>query len=706
MRKYAIDTKLLPKVWLTWASTKNRQFNKRYWLNCQTGQKKDKPESWMRYRNENDAGNSWYNGRDKDDKTVPFGIYYEHSHDKIWFNSGTNVRFAYAKYHKDIDRLELMGVTLDTSRKEEAREWKCMGGHYFIGKDKSVIDADGNVCTRFSTPEGYWNVYKMKNYIQLLLRLHVTKSFVEEFRKFIGADYFTIGNGNTVTIEHPWHLQKWYDTVQKCKSAGKQHQLVAVLAELPLTDEHELATKYSFKNVKYEHGGYYYNSHTIACFERVNDEWSVIREFRRRNDDVYSEIQRVYIDEKNTVRIASPTKDGWIPARTVNSSWSGYRPIFVNLEEATEKCKRIKYITSAINNLNVDKYDVFNTILVSMRFPDVEQLIKLGHYNITTRIINSYTPMADLKDMFGVYNKNESNILRKIGLTKFQLDTIVEQNEGRYFDTSLVKRMRMMLGDNLTAIDNETFKKYAKACKQLNRYWWHDSDYRMRSMNIDQTKFFKNIVRIGERHDTIYNVVNDLINSYDRLEYGTRPVVNWYFDDYSEAVRVHDAVVELKRVQDEARQALYNMEAAERRKREEEKRKKIDKERKVYEYEDDNYIIRLPKSVAEIVEEGSTQRICIGGYTARHSEGNTNLFFLRKKDAENVPFYAIEMNNNKSIVQIHGFANKWLGNDPDAIPTVIRWLRKHGITCDDKILTCKSSGYGATRDYVPMPVVD
>ena len=64
------------------------------------------------------------------------------------------------------------------------------------------------------------------------------------------------------------------------------------------------------------------------------------------------------------------------------------------------------------------------------------------------------------------------------------------------------------------------------------------------------------------------------------------------------------------------------------------------------------------------------------------------------------------MNNSKVINQIHGYCNKWLGNNPEAIPTVIRWMRKNGIKCDNKILTCKSTGYCMRNDYVPMPKVD
>ena len=126
---------------------------------------------------------------------------------------------------------------------------------------------------------------------------------------------------------------------------------------------------------------------------------------------------------------------------------------------------------------------------------------------------------------------------------------------------------------------------------------------------------------------------------------------------------------------------------------------------KKYEYEDDLYVIRLPKDSSEIITEGSKQSICIGGYTTRHANGETNLFFLREKSNPDKPFYAIEMNRN-IIIQIHGFGNKWLGNNPEAIPTVIRWLRKNGISCSNEILTCTARGYGKVNEYIEMPVVD
>jgi hypothetical protein len=227
----------------------------------------------------------------------------------------------------------------------------------------------------------------------------------------------------------------------------------------------------------------------------------------------------------------------------------------------------------------------------------------------------------------------------------------------------------------------------------------------LNDLHIDRKKFLKNLCRIGHRYPSAYGIAADLLNDY-RWLYNDRPEIDWYFDSFSDLTRAHDAISEIKRRRDEERRAMWDKQAAERLKRQEEKRKEIDENRKQYEYEEDNYIIRLPKDLNELVTEGNKQHICIGGYTNSHAMGVTNLFFLRKKECPDMPFYAIEMNNNKKIIQIHGFGNKWLGNDPEAIPTVIRWLRKHEISCTNEILTCKSQGYCAVNEYVPMPIVD
>ena len=414
----------------------------------------------------------------------------------------------------------------------------------------------------------------------------------------------------------------------------------------------------------------------------------------------------MYIDHNNKSRCVSKTAEGWVPARATSGRYYGGYTYFANPQEAKNKCKRIKYILESAAELRDECTK--NFLVTALRFSDIEQMCKLGYTDAMISITASSTPKAELKSLFGgYYNEKAKNLLKKINMTKPQLDYHMTHKANGYYSTSDgLEKMRNMFGNDLTYIDIESFKKYYEGCKQICRVFWGGLDRYTRTLGIEEMKFFKNLVRLSSKAESVYNIANDTINAYTYLDADARPEIDWYFDDISDLVRAHDALTELRRRKEAEWRARWDMSAKQRLEEDEKHRQKVDEKRKEYEYEDEEYIIRLPKDLNEIVNEGNIQSICIGGYTDRHARGNTNIFFMRKKNCEEIPFYAIEMTNDKSIVQIHGHCNQWLGCHPEAIPTVVRWLRKNGIQCDEKILTCKAKGYRATKEYVPMPIVD
>ena len=702
---YKIDTKLLPKVWVTWASTKNGEFNKRYFLNCQTGKKKDKPEPWMHYTAERDIIRSW------NSPAGACGLDWKSMKDaNIWVRSGSNVRYAYVKYHKGIDMLEVAAVGMKTTRNAEVHNWEYLGDRFFIDRDKCIVNQNGNRNDHYYVYEWH-NAYSGKELLSMLSRLNHNDAAIDEFKKFIGGDAFTIGNGRCVDVSYFWHIQEWYKTSQKARGKSKEQKLTDMLTAIPLSDTTGFAEKYS-PEVLEESGYYKREIRHIMYFERVNDEWSVLRQLHRDSNNQLVEMCRIYINDNGRNRIVAPSKDTWVPAVQLKPNYNTYYKL-VNKDEAVEKCPRLKYAIEALSFIEKEK--LADALIAAMRFPEIEQFLKLGCTKAAKCMINTSTPKADIKQFFGdYYNDKEKGILKRVGLTKRQLDFFTEKlddaNNSHYYYIEEVKRglamMRGMFGNDLSYLDVESFKRYLNGFILIKGRCWRGIDDCVNAIGVDGMRFVKNLIRLGEKREEIYGVMFDTINAYTGLNHGTAPEVDWYFDDCSDVIRMHDAIVALKNEQDAERRALWNMNEAERRKKEEEKRIKIDKERKQYEYEDDEYIIRLPKSSAEIISEGSIQSICIGGYTSRHSLGQTNLFFLRKKSEPEFPFYAIEMSPAKTIVQIHGSCNKWLGCNPEAIPTVVRWLRKNGIQCDEKILTCTATGYSRTNNYVPMPVVD
>lgn len=683
MKYDGIDTSILPKAWLRWDTSKAS-----FWVDCETNEKANEPPAGVNFK--------WNNTNE------------------VLINSGSRPLWAYAKYHEDIDRIELAGVTLDTRRTAESHEWKYAGNRYFIDKAKNIFDVDGKPVTYAYTLDPHHYGYDFKRFLQMYHRLPYNRDkLVKEFCKFLGSETFTNMGGKTYEIRWTWHITEWYIRKQRDashRSKSKAQKLTDELTEIPLTDASNFASLYPAAKVTDKYG-YERMIEGIVYFERVNNEWSVLRVFNAigfgdsRN---FKEIERFYINDNGTNRIVTPCYDNtWAPTKQVHD-WNRHQ--FVNIDDAMEKCNRLKYLVPLFN----DSTRIKRCLFAALRFPEIEQLMKLGYKEFALQVAGSYTPKAELKEKFAYYNEKEKNLLRKVGMTKYQLDKHLSNKPtntsySHYRGSgALIKEMREFFGDDFIHLDNATFDRYYDAFVTILGKCGYRSQIgnRFNSIGVDNKKFIKNMVRLGEKHEQAYTLIMDAVSAYNYLERGTKPAIDWYFDSYSDVVRAHDALVALKLQQDAERRARWSATEAERMAKDEEKRKKLDKERKAYEYEDDDFIIRLPNSGTEITTEGIAQHICIGGYVSRHSNGETNLFFLRKKSEPDVPFYAIEMHNGNVINQIHGFGNKWLGNNPEAIPTVVRWLRKNNIKCDEKILTCVATGYGSINRYCKMPVVD
>lgn len=708
--KKKLDQKLLPKVWITWSNSKGR-----HWMNGATGKIFKKPQPWMLYTCERSL-KSYHCTDDK----ISVGLYYTTSKkDKIWLQSGTSPKYFYIKYHEDLQCLEMACVTYPTTRSPEPKQWQYAGERYFVTKNKEVITTNGQVFTKQnacnSCVYGGHYAWSIKEIISTLMRVWTAKTFLPEFKKFIGADYFTIGNGTSVAIEYDWHLQKWFETVQKAKSTGKQQKLVDELVNIPLQDNEDLAVKYPILEVPHPRNSYPTLIKHLIVFEPMNNNWSVLRYYLRdkHNDTVIQEYYRLYLNEDGTTRVASPSPEGWIPSQAKRSNYWSSGAHFVNLNEAIEKSNRIKYILNSLKDY--DKYRLWDIFIVALRFPEIEQLCKMNHHSIALSLTRESGVLAELKHLFGEYfNSKETVLAKKAGLNQKQLEYHLEQCARQtnfhyysYRHRNALKIMRAVYGEILSSMDYDSFCERYDGCMELASTFHMDINVYALRHNLQPTKFLNNIIRLARKHNNVYSLIHDTLVSHQRLSPINRPEINWYFDDYSDVVRAHDALIELNQIEARERQARYNMEQAERLKQDARNLEKADKQRKHYEYEDDNYIIRLPKNLQEIVTEGSTQSICIASYTSSHAVGRTNIFFLRKKGEEDKPFYAIEMRDGK-IAQIHGKHNRWLGACEDhdnAIRCVVKWCRLHGIECSQNILTCTATGYSGNHNYVPMPTI-
>ncbi|MBR5860439.1 MAG: PcfJ domain-containing protein, partial [Bacteroidaceae bacterium] len=566
--------------------------------------------------------------------------------------------------------------------------------------NKVVTDIYGNVKNRGFTAYKDHTYDNFRDFISCTTRVYHSKHYIDEFVKFYGTNSMTIRSGRIIEFSYTWSVWSWW-VYKPIAYNSTKHKLVDTLTSIQLSDTSDFHEQY--KPIQLWHEGYRNDLKNFVYFERVNDTWSVLRGFYRgyTGTNPPTERWRLYISDSGKLQMVSKASNSsWTHSRI--GTYVGY--YFANKAEAIAKCNRIKYILQSYTDSCQE--NVVPMLIRALQYPEVEQLIKLGHANVASRKNGSITFRADMKHEFGgYYNPKEKNFLKKIGMTKSQFDVMMEyEKNNRSYGSDHLRIMRSVFGDDLSHVDIESFKKYYRGFAQMaSRAYAIDNN--VASLSIDRMRFYKNLIRLGEKNVSAYQLAGDTFRGYIRLDEDRKPRIDWMFDSYSDLVRAHNSIDELCRQQDAERRAYYAMTEAERRKQDEEKRIKLDKERVKYEYEDDKYIIRLPRNLTEIVDEGSIQRICIGGYTGTHSSGACTIFFLRHKSAPNTPFYAIEVRGNR-VNQIHGYCNKWLGNNPEAIPTVMRWLRKHNIQCETGILTCTAQGYGRTGNYVKLPEID
>lgn len=79
--------------------------------------------------------------------------------------------------------------------------------------------------------------------------------------------------------------------------------------------------------------------------------------------------------------------------------------------------------------------------------------------------------------------------------------------------------------------------------------------------------------------------------------------------------------------------------------------------------ENDNYIIQIPSSSQQIIEEAQLQHNCVASYIPRMANGNTLIFFIRKKSAPATPYVTAEYQNGRLVQIKHKYNMTVFEND-------------------------------------------
>lgn len=87
------------------------------------------------------------------------------------------------------------------------------------------------------------------------------------------------------------------------------------------------------------------------------------------------------------------------------------------------------------------------------------------------------------------------------------------------------------------------------------------------------------------------------------------------------------------------------------------------------------FFIRPAREQMELMAEGKALHHCVGGYIKRMAEGETAIFFLRKANEPDKPFYTLEL-QKKRVIQCRTEHNASYDRKPDVKSFVDMWIEK------------------------------
>lgn len=247
--------------------------------------------------------------------------------------------------------------------------------------------------------------------------------------------------------------------------------------------------------------------------------------------------------------------------------------------------------------------------------PYSEQLIKLGYFKLLECVGSQY---SNLK-----FFQGKKKIHETLGLSRseyLQLRTVYNPDDK---DIKILYELRqkglrvtddtfLELHFNRNGYDNLTVDNLSLAMKYMSE---------------------KKAVKMCKAHGNRYR---DYLDMASRLNWDMRSTMVLFPKNFDQA---HQIAVEQfnKKKQDNLKANLKHIFNSH-----------------IYDFEDNDMIIVVPKSGAQIVKEGQVLHHCVARYVDDVAKGKTMILFVRRKENPKKPFYTLEWKDNR-IRQCYGY---------------------------------------------------
>ena len=104
---------------------------------------------------------------------------------------------------------------------------------------------------------------------------------------------------------------------------------------------------------------------------------------------------------------------------------------------------------------------------------------------------------------------------------------------------------------------------------------------------------------------------------------------------------------------------------------------------KIIEYVDNDFSVVAPKEAEDLANEGIKLHHCVKSYIGRVANGETNIVFIRENTDLEKPFFTVEITNDNTIQQVHGFGNRNANAEPGLTEFVEKWAKDKNLMLHD-----------------------
>ena len=635
-------------------------------------------------------------------------------------------------YYKNYENKFLVGLEYETDGlyllKNNKREWNLIGVVLIDKNKKCYVKINQRIIDNYSfmaSPEersildlpekneNNENLYIEVKNNNLWLGFHISnfsitdmceesfefnRNLQDEASSFFGNEFIRIGNDKKYPFGNTKIFKKWIESEEQRPGDGNVQIKINEYSKLSLKDVSVKKHKkiiYDNKNILYKY----------AYVQRIGDV-CVLRTFLETNyfDDIqHTELFRLYV-EKNKITLCKLNNFNELVPMKGNISSINFDYFLINNKKESFDGTLFEYLMKHFKEFDESKH--FSVLFLFIKYPILEKLYNAGFDNLIKVLIEDDTNInSEIKRIFGKIT-NKSSLNSALGINKKQILKLKEKEDFDYFSNiddydyrrryvpGLLNIIKVVLDtDVINSLDEQTYDEVLDIALQIQFYYKVQNNSRkvLTLANLMQlTKTIKtlydyksciDVVKsflkiISEKDGELCNYYINMYRDYIYMIYQTGAANNFKatFSDADEIRILHDAIVEVYNTM----KNKYLKESFE----------KVSKHWDKYKFEDEDYIIITPKEPADLAKEGLELHHCVKGYTERVINKKTNIVFIRKKEEIEKPFFTVEITNDDTIQQIHGFCNRNVDTEPDLINFIVKWMENNNL---------KASNYDKVR---------